>query len=93
MVIPVTQVRLNLVNVSGPTKAVGSVTFGNAFVVHGVRVVEASRGGLFVAMPQEKRNGEYRDLFHPITGEFRARLNSAVMEMYEKLREREDRER
>jgi len=90
--IPVTQVRLNLLEVPGPTKAIGSVTLGGSFIVHGVRVVE-SQNGLFVGMPQRKDGEQYRDLAHPLTGDLRARINSAVLEEYQKLREREGPER
>lgn len=92
MVIPVTQVRLNLLDVPGPTKAIGSVTLGGSFIVHGVRVVQGPTGE-FVGMPQRKDGDQYRDLAHPLTGDLRARINSAVLEEYQKLREREGPER
>jgi stage V sporulation protein G len=88
MAIPITRVSLTLMPGSGPTKALGSVTFGGAFVVHGVRVVQSEKG-LFVGMPQRKDGEQYRDLAHPITGELRARLGSAVLEAYQQLRDRD----
>lgn len=92
MVIPITRVQLNMVAGNGPTRAVGSVTLGEAFVVHGIRVVQSSNG-LFVAMPQRKDGEQFRDVAHPITAEFRARLGSAVLEEYQKVKDRGDRER
>jgi stage V sporulation protein G len=89
--IPITRVQLTFLAGGGATKAVGSVTFGGSFVVHGIRVVESEKG-MFVGMPQRKDGDGYRDLAHPITGELRARLGSAVLEEYQKLRDR-DRER
>lgn len=91
-VLPVTNVQLHEVGDSGPTKAIGSVTIGDAFVVHGVRVVESDKG-LFVAMPQRKDGDKYRDVAHPITSEMRAMLGSAVLEEYQRLRSREAQER
>lgn len=89
MEIPVTKVQLHPVDLAGPTKAIGSVTLGGCFVVHGVRVVQSAQNGLFVAMPQRKEGDGYRDVAHPITGGLRARLSSAVLEAFQKLQERE----
>ena len=88
-IVPVTGVQLHAVGDSGPTKAIGSVTIGNAFVVHGVRVVESEKG-LFVAMPQRKDGDRYRDVAHPVTAEMRAIVGSAVLEEYQRLKERGD---
>lgn len=86
--IPVTKVQLHPIDDSGPTRAIGSVTIGNAFVVHGVRVVD-SQNGLFVAMPQRKDGDRYRDVAHPVTGPMRALLSAAVLEEFERMRVRD----
>lgn len=90
--IPVTGVQLHEVGDSGPTKAIGSVTIGDCFVVHGVRVVESEKG-LFVAMPQRKDGERYRDVAHPVTSEMRALVGSAVLEEYQRMKSREAQER
>jgi stage V sporulation protein G len=90
--LPVTGVQLHEVGDSGPTKAIGSVTIGNCFVVHGVRVVEAEKG-LFVAMPQRKDGERYRDVAHPVTSEMRTIMGSAVLEEYQRMKERGKEER
>lgn len=64
-------------------KAVASVTFDNAFAVHGIKIVK-SKSGLFTAMPNTKHNDKYHDIFHAITKEARNELNEAVMQAYEK---------
>jgi stage V sporulation protein G len=65
-------------------KAVVSVTFDEAFVVHDIKVVEGEKG-LFVAMPSKRMpDGEYKDIAHPISSEVRAVLQTAVLEAYEK---------
>jgi stage V sporulation protein G len=90
--LPVTGVQLHEVGDSGPTKAIGSVTIGNCFVVHGVRVVESEKG-LFVAMPQRKDGERYRDVAHPVTSEMRAIMGSAVLEEYQRMKDRGAQER
>ena len=65
-------------------KAVVSVTFDEAFVIHDIKVVEGEKG-LFVAMPSKRMpDGEYKDIAHPISSEVRAVLQNAVLEAYEK---------
>jgi stage V sporulation protein G len=88
-IVPVTGVQLHAVGEGGSTKAIGSVTIANAFVVHGVRVVESEKG-LFVAMPQRKDGDRYRDVAHPVTAEMRAMVGSAVLEEYQRMRDRGD---
>lgn len=84
--IPVTEVKLTLLDGASATKALGSVTLAGSFVVHGIRVVQ-SQNGLFVAMPQRKDGEAFRDLAHPITGPMRALLSSKVLEEYQRLQE------
>jgi stage V sporulation protein G len=39
--------------------------------------------GYFVSMPSRKMNdGTYRDIAHPITNEFREKVENAVLEAY-----------
>lgn len=90
--LPVTGVQLNEIRDPGPTRAIGSVTIGNAFVVHGVRVVEGEKG-LFVTMPQRKDGDRYRDVAHPISGEMRALMASSVLEEYQRMKDRGVQER
>jgi stage V sporulation protein G len=85
-------VQLHDLGEAGPTKAIGSVTIADAFVVHGVRVVESEKG-LFVAMPQRKDGDRYRDVAHPVTSEMRALMASSVLEEYQRLKSREAQER
>lgn len=80
----ITDVRVRKVNVEGKMKAVVSVTFDNAFVVHDVKVVEGTNG-LFVAMPSRKTpEGEFRDIAHPISAAAREIIQTAVLDAYQK---------
>lgn len=68
-------------------KAIASVTIGNAFAVHGIRIVDSQKG-LFVSMPStsyEDRDGntQYSDIFHPISSEARGELIQTVKDAYD----------
>ena len=79
----ITDVRIRKINQDGRMKAIVSVTFDNAFVVHDVKVVEGTNG-LFVAMPSRKTpEGEFRDIAHPITSSAREVIQSAVLHAYQ----------
>ena len=59
-------------------KAVVSVTFDDAFVVHDIKVIEG-QDKLFIAMPSRKTmDGEFKDIAHPINVEMREALQTAV---------------
>ncbi|MGQ9512329.1 septation regulator SpoVG [Thermodesulfitimonas sp.] len=78
----ITDVKVRKVLNEGRMKAVVSVTFDDAFVVHDIRVVEG-KSGLFVAMPSRRRpNGDFRDVAHPITPDARRQLEEAVLSAY-----------
>lgn len=81
----ITDVRIRKINQEGRMKAIVSVTFDNAFVVHDVKVVEGSNG-LFVAMPSRKTpEGEFRDIAHPISTGAREVIQTAVLKAYEEV--------
>lgn len=88
-----TDVRVVPIRGEGPTRAMASVTLGEEFVVHGIRVIEGEKG-LFVTMPQRKDGeGNYRDIAHPVTSDMRSLLAHAVLEEYERAIERGDKPR
>lgn len=79
----ITDVRIRKINQEGRMKAIVSVTFDDAFVVHDVKVVEGTKG-LFVAMPSRKTpDGEFRDIAHPISSNAREVIQTAVLKAYE----------
>ncbi len=82
----ITDVRIRKVNTEGKMKAVVSVTFDNEFVVHDIKVIEGQEG-LFIAMPSRKTpDGEFKDIAHPINSTTRERLQSSILEEYEKVK-------
>jgi len=79
----ITDVRIRKINQEGKMKAIVSVTFDDAFVVHDVKIVEG-QNGLFVAMPSRKTpEGEYRDIAHPISSDARGIIQNAVLKAYQ----------
>lgn len=78
----ITDIRVRVINKESKMKAVVSVTFEDAFVVHDIKVIEGEKG-LFIAMPSKRTpDGEYRDVAHPINGEMRATLQDAILEEF-----------
>ena len=80
----ITDVRARRVAKEGKLKAVVSVTMDGEFVVHDIKVIEGEKG-LFIAMPSKKAvDGEYRGIAHPINSSTRERIQSIILEEYEK---------
>lgn len=69
-------------------KANASVTIGNHFAVHGIKIYDGGEKGLQVLYPGHKgTDGKFYDDFHPITKESRETLNEYVLEAYEQKME------
>lgn len=82
----ITDVRIRKVAAEGKMKAIVSVTFDNEFVVHDIKVIEG-QNGLFIAMPSRKTpDGEFKDIAHPINTQTRERIQSAILDEYEKAK-------
>ena len=85
----ITDIRVRKINTEGRMKAVVSVTFDDAFVVHDIKVIEGEKG-LFIAMPSKKAlDGEYRDIAHPINSGTRERIQSTILARYQQALEEE----
>ena len=79
----ITDIKVRKINAEGRMKAVVSVTFDDAFVVHDIKVIEGSEK-LFIAMPSRKTpDGEFKDIAHPINAEMREILQAKILEKYE----------
>ncbi|GAA0078543.1 septation regulator SpoVG [Clostridium sp. CTA-5] len=80
----ITDVRVRKISSEGKMKGIVSVTFDNEFVVHDIKVIEG-QNGLFIAMPSRKTpNGEFKDIAHPISMEAREKIQSEILNAYEK---------
>lgn len=84
----ITDVRLRLVTGAEDElklKAYADVTFDEAFVVHGLKVIDGQKG-MFVAMPSRKMpDGEYKDIAHPIKPELRKEITDAVIAKFNEV--------
>ncbi len=79
----ITDIRIRKINLDSKMKAIVSVTFDNALVVHDIKVIEGA-DKLFVAMPSRKTpEGEYKDIAHPINSGMRDTLEASILEKYQ----------
>ena len=81
----ITDIRVRRVDSEGRLRAVASITFDDAFVVHDIKIIEGS-DKLFIAMPSRKTSdGEFKDIAHPINTEMREMLSNSVLAKYNEL--------
>ncbi|BDU51488.1 septation regulator SpoVG [Haliovirga abyssi] len=79
------RVRISRAEEEVKLKAYADVTFEDAFVIHGLKVIEG-KNGLFVAMPSRRMpNGEFKDIAHPIKTDVRTSINEIVVKKYQDL--------
>ncbi len=79
----ITEVKVFPVN-EERLKAYVSITIDNSFVVRDLKIIQGP-DGLFVAMPSKKRkDGQFRDIAHPLNQETRAEIEDMVFDAYEK---------
>ena len=79
----ITDIRIRKVNSDGKMKAVVSVTFDEALVIHDIKVIEG-QDKVFIAMPSRKTpDGEFKDIAHPINAQMRETLQKAIIAAYE----------
>lgn len=82
----ITDVRIRKLKDDGKMKAVVSLTFDDAFVIHDIKVIEG-QNGLFVAMPSRKvGEADYRDIAHPINQETRSRIQDIIFAAYDEAK-------
>jgi len=79
----VTEVRISPAK-GGKVRAFASVVFDDSFIVNDLRVIEGREGQVFVTMPARKaRNGQMRDIAHPLNSETREQIEERVLQEYE----------
>lgn len=83
----ITDIKVRKLFDDGPMKAIVSVTFDGQLAVHDIKVINA-REKYFIVMPSRKNpDNTYRDIVHPINAQFRAELEAAVLDEYNKALE------
>ena len=79
----ITEVKIFPVN-EERLKAYVTITIEASFVVRDLKVIQGPQG-LFIAMPSKKRkDGQFRDIAHPLNQETRQLIEDLVFEAYEK---------
>lgn len=82
MQINITEVNVFPVN-EERLKAYVTITLHDCFVVRDLKIIKGN-GGLFVAMPSKRRkDGQFRDIAHPLNQEMRDHIEKMVFEAYE----------
>jgi len=66
-------------------KAFVSIVFDHCFMVNDLKVIQG-KDSLFLSMPsRRKKNGEYKDVAHPLNNETRRRLEERVLGEYARV--------
>ena len=67
-------------------KAYVSIVLDDCFLVSDLKVIQGPNG-VFVSMPSKrKKNGEFKDVAHPLNRETRERMEKRILTEYEKVR-------
>jgi len=68
-------------------KAFVSIVFDHSFMVNDIKIIQG-RDGLFISMPsRKKKNGEFKDVAHPLNNETRRMIEEKVLAEYDRVRE------
>ncbi|MBN2403489.1 MAG: SpoVG family protein [Spirochaetes bacterium] len=79
----ITEVRVFPKDNLGKTLGFANITLMDKFVVKNLRIVQGEKG-IFIGMPSNKRkNGDFIDLFFPITQEARELITAEIIRKYE----------
>ena len=79
----ITEVRVFPVD-EDKLKAYVTVTLDGCFIIRDVKVIQGT-SGLYVAMPaKRRRDGTYRDIAHPLNTETRDRMESVILDEYDR---------
>lgn len=79
----ITEVKVFPIN-EEKLKAFVSVVFDGCFMVNDIKVIRG-REGLFISMPsRKKKNGEFKDVAHPLNNETRRMIENHILAEYER---------
>ncbi len=71
-------------------KAFVSIVFDRCFMVNDIKIING-RDGLFISMPsRKKKNGDYKDVAHPLNNETRGRIQERILVEYRQVVGEED---
>ncbi len=81
----ITQVKVFPVN-EEKLKAYVSIVLDGCFLVSDLKVIQGPNG-LFISMPSKrKKNGEFKDIAHPLNRETREKMEKRILEEYERVK-------
>lgn len=67
-------------------KAFVSIVFDQCFMVNDIKIIQG-KDGLFISMPsRKKKNGEFKDVAHPLNNETRRMIEDRVLAEYGRSR-------
>lgn len=79
----ITEVKIFTVN-EERLKAYATITIDDVFIIRDLKIIKG-HDGLFVAMPSKKRkDGQFKDIAHPLNQETREMIENAVFDAYKK---------
>lgn len=82
----VSKVKEHKEGASEKVVALATALLNETFAINKIRVINGTKG-LFVSMPRTKnQKGEWEDICHPVTSDFRKTLEKAVLDEYEKVK-------
>lgn len=68
-------------------KAFVSIVFDQCFMINDIKIIQG-RDGLFISMPsRKKKNGEFKDVAHPLNNETRRMIEDKVLAEYDRVLE------
>lgn len=68
-------------------KAFVSIVFDHCFMINDIKIIQG-RDGLFISMPsRKKKNGEFKDVAHPLNNETRRMIEDRVLAEYDRVLE------
>jgi stage V sporulation protein G len=80
----ITEVKVFPIN-EEKLKAFVSIVFDQSFMVNDIKIIQG-RDGLFISMPsRKKKNGEFKDVAHPLNNETRRMIETQVLAEYERV--------
>lgn len=80
----ITDIKIYPVRDADPLKAFARVVFDDCFLIRDIKIINGHKG-LFVAMPSRReKDGNFRDVAHPINQQTRDWFEEVLLERYER---------
>jgi stage V sporulation protein G len=75
---------------SNQLRGFATIIIDDSFVVKNIKIIQG-KNGLFIAMPSYKlKNGEYKDVAHPLNTETRDHLEQLILDKYNAIEDEDD---